>query len=370
MQRKTNILIPVLLLCLLASCSIRHSRVQLGAPNVKSYKSFDNFTFKKADQPYSFPKCGDQKTWGCSIQVSKGLFNDNPVMLEEFLKSTPTLSFSIIRNDTILYDYYAKDYDESSMVTSFSVAKSFVSATLGVAIGEGYIKSTEEPITKYLPELLEEDPRYENIKIRHLLNHVSGIDFPSITWVYYSSNHNLLLRKMRYDLDPGDIFRYDNGNTILTTFIIERATKQKFQDYFNEKIWKKIGAESEMLWTMDGDKFSNLKTFCCLNGLARDFAKFGRLYLHRGNWNGEQIIPEWWIDESIKWDMTDRSPWDNEYFWWLGPKEYGYYYAAGLYGQYIIVYPKKNVVITRFAKRNFHLSIKWADQIFQILDQL
>jgi CubicO group peptidase (beta-lactamase class C family) len=349
---------------------MRHSRLQVGAPNVQSYKSFDNFSFRKSDEPYCFSKCDDRKCWGTRIKVNKALFNDNPVDLETFLESTPTLSFTIIRNDSLLYEYYAKDCDENSMVTSFSVAKSFVSALLGVAIKEGYIQNTEEPITKYLPELLEEDPRFANIKIRHLLNHVSGIDFPSITWIYYSQNHSRVLKKMRYDLDPGETFRYDNGNTMLVTFIIERATGRKFQDYFNEKIWKKIGAESEMLWSMDGEKQSSLKTFCCLNGLARDFAKFGRLYLHRGNWNGEQVIPESWIDESIKWDMTDNSAWDNEYFWWLGPKEYGYYYAAGLYGQYIIVYPKKNVIITRFAKRNLHLSIKWADQILEILDQL
>lgn len=353
-----------------SSCSIRHSRLQLGAPNVNSYKSFDNFNFKRSDNPFCFKQCSDKSSLGNTIKVNKGVFNSNPIPLQEFLQNSPTLSFTIIRNDTILFDYYGKDYNESSIVTSFSVAKSFVSATLGVAIHEGFIQSVEEPITNYLPELMENDERFGEIKIRHVLNHVSGIEFPSITWVYYSSNHFKILKKVRYGLGPGEEFKYDNGNTLLISFIIERATKRKFQDYFNEKIWKKIGAESEMLWTMDDEKNGSIKTFCCLNGLAQDFAKFGRLFLNRGNWQGEQIIPESWINESIKWDVTDNSPWESEYFWWLGPKEYGFYYAAGLYGQYIIVYPKKNVIITRFAKRNLHLSIKWSDQIIQILDQL
>lgn len=363
-------MVLVLLMLVSGGCSIHNARLQMGPPNVNSYKSFDNFQFKRSDNPYCFSECTDRKSLGNTILVSKGRFNSNPVPLQELLQNSPTLSYTIIRNDSILFEYYAKDYDESSMVTSFSVAKSFVSATVGIAIHEGFIGSVEEPITKYLPELLRRDERFGEIKIRHVLNHIAGIRYPSITWSYYNHNHERILKMVEYDEGPGEEFRYDNGNTLLITFIVERATGRKFQDYFNEKIWKKIGAESEMLWTVDDDKRGNLKTFCCLNGLARDFAKFGRLYLNRGNWNGEQIIPESWIDESTKYDATDKSPWESEYFWWLGPKEYGYYYAAGLYGQYIIIYPKKNVIITWFEKRNIRFFFGWQEQIQQTLDQL
>lgn len=362
-------ILPVLAL-FVQSCSMRHFRLQAGSPNINSYKSFDNFEFKRSAQPYCFDVCNDRDFLGNRIMVSKGLFSNHPIPLQEYLQNSSAISLTIIRNDSILYEYFREGYDEQSIFTSFSVAKSFVSATMGVAIKEGFIQNVEEPITRYLPELIDEDPRYREIKIRHVLNHTAGIDFPSFTWEYYNNNHQNLLKKMRYDLGPGVKFSYDNGNTMLATFIIERATGRKFQDYFNEKIWKKIGAESEMLWSMDGDKQSNLKTFCCMNGLASDFAKFGRLYLKRGNWNGEQIIPESWIDESIQWTTYEASSWGNHYFWWLGPKKYGYYYAAGLYGQYIIIYPEKNVIITRFAKRSLFMGFMWDEQLMQILDQL
>jgi len=353
-----------------AGCSIKNFRIQAGPPNVDSYKSFDNYVFERSDEPFCFSECVNNTLLGKQIKVSKGPFNSNVVSLEQFLQSGSTIAFAIIRNDTVIYEYYAPDYNEQKLVTSFSVAKSFVSAVLGVAIHEKYIGSVEDPITRYLPELEKRDKRFATIKIRHVLNHVAGINYPSITWSYYNHNHDKLFQKMKYEDGPGVKYQYDNGNTMLITYIIERATGKKFQDYFNEKIWSKIQAENEILWTLDSKERNNLKTFCCINGRLRDFAKFGRLYLNKGRWGNEQVIPEAWIDESIKYDITDASTWNNEYFWYLGPKEYGYYYAAGLYGQYIYIYPKKNVIILRFAKRGFHLNFMFEEQMIQVMDQL
>lgn len=370
MKPSTFILISIIFIFTFTRCSVKNFRIQAGPPNVESYKSFDNYVFERSDSPFCFSECLNNTLLGKQLMVNKGPFNPNVVSLEEFLKSGSTIAFAIIRNDSVLYEYYAPDYNEQKMVTSFSVAKSFVSALLGVAIHEKYIGSVEDPITRYLPELEEKDKRFSKIKIRHVLNHVAGIKYPSITWTYYSHNHEKLFRKIKYEEGPGVVYKYDNGNTMLITYIIERATGKKFQDYFNEKIWSKIHAENEILWTLDSKEKNNVKTFCCINGRLRDFAKFGRLYLNKGRWGDEQVIPEAWIDESIKYDVTDASPWSNEYFWYLGPKEYGYYYAAGLYGQYIYIYPKKNVIILRFAKRAFHLNFMFEEQMIQVMDQL
>lgn len=105
-------------------------------------------------------------------------------------------------------------------------------------------------------------------------------------------------------------------------------------------------------------------------GASRDFAKLGRLMLNKGTWNGEEIFTTAWYDEMIKWDLKDNSAWDNEYGWWLGPKEYGYYYAAGLYGQYVIVFPKKNIIITRFSNINLVRSIHVHEKLMMVMDQL
>lgn len=350
------------------SCSIRNGLIKSGAPNVDSYLAFDNYTFYGHGTPFCFQECANTSLLGNQIKVNKSAFNMNAVSLNNFLESTPTIAFCIIRNDSILFEYYDNDYNETDIVTSFSVAKSFVSAVLGIAIHEGYIHSVEDPITHYLPEL--KDKRFEKIRIRHVLNHVAGIEFPSLIWTYYSHNYNKFLQKIKYGAGPGVRYAYANGNTLLITLIIERATGRKFQDYFQEKIWQKISTEYEMLWSMDNRKDQNLKTFCCINARMRDFAKFGKLYLQRGNWNGEQIIPSEWIDRTLQYDISDASAWDNEFFWYLGPKEYSYFYAAGLYGQYILIYPKKNIIILRFAKRAVHFNFMWQDQLIQMLDQL
>ena len=105
-------------------------------------------------------------------------------------------------------------------------------------------------------------------------------------------------------------------------------------------------------------------------GLNRDFAKLGRLMLNKGKINGEEVFPESWYKEMIKWDLKENSAWDNEFGWWLGPKDYGYYYAAGLWGQYVIVYPKKNIIITRFAQLNIKRSVHFHDRMMMVMDQL
>jgi CubicO group peptidase (beta-lactamase class C family) len=94
-----------------------------------------------------------------------------------FLEKTYTVAFLVIKDDTLLYEGYFHGYNPNSTVTSFSVAKSFVSALVGIAISEGYIGSVDDPITKYVPELLEKDPRYRNITSRHLLTMSSGIRY-------------------------------------------------------------------------------------------------------------------------------------------------------------------------------------------------
>lgn len=348
-------------------CSIRNARIQAGAPSINSYKSFDNAVFPAASEPFRFHEAADKKVLGSRVLVTGSLFNSNLVSLETFISHRNTISFSIIRNDSILYEYYDKGYDENSVVTSFSVAKSYVSLVLGIAIHEGFIGSVEDPVYRYVDI---DSIEFCNLKIKHLLKHTSGVKFPGPGYLYYTPNLNSIIPRMRYEYEPGTRFSYDNANTQLLSIMIEKATGRSFQEYFREKLWNKMQPEHELSWSMDSRKHQVLKTFCCMNGTSRDLGRIGKLMLQGGRWNGEQVVPEAWIRESTKIDSADASPWECEYFWWLGPKEYGYYFAAGLYGQYVFVYPKKNLVITRFARRGMHMHLLWKDQIMELMDQL
>lgn len=324
---------------------------------------------RSCDQ-FCFYEAPNRSILGTTLMVRKSANDGEPISLQQYLSKGPTVAFSIIRNDSVLYEYYDNKYDESSIVSSFSVSKAFVGIALGVAIKDGYINSVEDSIVTYLPELRGKKGM-DLIKIRHLINHVSGLKFASISFMYYKRNLQMVDKYIKVKEAPGQHFFYNNGNTQLVSIIIERASGIKFQDYFREKIWMKIGAEHEMNWSIDNKKSNTIKSFCCMAGRNRDFAKLGRLMLNKGKWNGTEIFPESWYNQMIKWDLKDKSAWDNEFGWWLGPKDHGYYYAAGLWGQYVIVYPKKNIIITRFAKLDFsHKSIEIHEKLMMVMDQL
>lgn len=307
---------------------------------------------------------------------------------DDFLKKNKTVAFLIIRNDTLYYENYFSGYEAEDIVPSFSVAKSFVSALVGIAIDEGHIKSIHEPITNYLEEL--DTATFGKITIEHLLDMQSGIKnnegyynpFGDVAVQYYGTNLRRCVRKLKVQFPPGKWFRYASINTQLLGMIVQNATKTPLDVYLQEKIWKKTGMEYDASWSIDSRKNRMVKAFCCLNARARDFAKFGRLYLHKGNWNGEQLISEKWVNESLSFPKL-KNGLIYSYQWWHNVRRYPYeavqdtisvphyfvnrrydgetrkwafvpgddFYAHGILGQYVYVYPSKNIIIVRLGKQ-------------------
>lgn len=286
--------------------------------------------------------------------------------IDKFLQDTNTTAFIVIKDDNILYEKYFNGYSRNSINTSFSVAKSFVSALIGIAIDEGYIKSVDEPITNYIPEL--SDKGFDKVTIKNLLSMSSGIKYVEYplptgddTKTYYSTG----LRKLAIEevnlKDPiGQYFHYNNYHPLLLGLILERATHKSVAEYLEEKIWKPLGMEYPASWTIDSIESGFEKMESGINARAIDFAKFGRLFLNKGNWNGKQIISEKWVTESTKADFTqDREYYKNawfykedvyyKYFWYSYPRgESDYdFFAAGHLSQYIYVCPQKKLIILR-----------------------
>lgn len=296
--------------------------------------------------------------------------------LDDFLRSTETTAFIVIKDDEILYEKYFNGYTRDSINTSFSMAKSFDSALIGIAIDEGLIKSVEEPITNYLPEL--KDKRFEKITIRHLLTMASGIKYHEngLPWgddalTYYFPNLRKLALGVKIQGPPGLHFQYNNFNPLLIGMILERATGNTVSHYLQEKIWKPLGMEYPATWSLDSKKTGFEKMESGLNARSIDFAKFGRLFLNKGNWNGKQIISEKWVVESTSPVAVDRQKYydpkydpqdafriaDNgyyAYFWWGRERDAAHhdFYAAGNHGQYIYVCPQKNVILVRNGKES------------------
>lgn len=319
--------------------------------NITDYKIFPYRTITRTGEPFIFPTAQQAKSPD-AIYIDE---QEQP--FETFLAAHRTVAFLVIQHDSIKYEQYFAGYDKESVVASFSMAKSITSLLIGIAIDEGYIKSVDEPITRYVPELSASG--FDAVTIRHLLQMTSGLDFNEgysnpfghVATFYYGTNLRRAIEKLKLAEAPGQKFKYTSGQTQLLGLVLERALKtQTISSYLERKVWQPLGMEFDATWSLDRKKNGLEKTFCCVNARARDFAKLGRLYLKGGQWNGKTIVSENWIKESTKVDSSDGSAWHYQYQWWLPTKD-GDFLADGLLGQYIYVNPKKDLIIVRLGEK-------------------
>ncbi|MAX81390.1 MAG: serine hydrolase [Crocinitomicaceae bacterium] len=320
--------------------------------DIKDYKKFPDRKLNKSETTFQFPASE-------SPRAPKNIhLKGDTIPFETFLEENNTVAFIVLKNDSLLYEKYFNKYDESSVVASFSMAKSVTSMLIGCAIEDGFIQSVEEPVTNYIPELKENG--FDSVTIEHLLQMTSGLDynesyinpFGDAATYYYGRHLRKAVTKLKLEHPPGTHFEYQSGSTQVLGLILDRALKDKtLTEYLEEKIWLPLGMEYDASWSIDKKKDGLEKTFCCLNARARDFAKLGELYLHQGNWQGQQLVPETWVEQSTKIDTTNGSKWYYQYQWWL-PTQTGDFMAQGYLGQYIYVYPERDIVIVRLGKNN------------------
>ncbi len=347
------------------------------------YKMFPYRTIDNALPAYQFPRAP------AGILPVEVEYKDGDaikrVALNELLESTGTHAFIVIKDGKLLDERYLNGYQRDSICISRSVAKSFTSALVGIAIDEGFIKSVDDPIIDYLPEL--KDRGFEAITIRNLLTMGSGIRYRinELPWdedalyYFYPDLRKLLLADMEVAEPPGQSFHYTDYNVGLLTIIVERTTHRTVSEYLQEKIWKPIGMEYSATWSLDSVQDGLELTHVALNARAIDYAKFGQLYLNKGSWNGKPIISERWVTESTAPDPNDHRPWETypqwadaggyyKYFWWGNPggaNDYSFE-AIGRWGQFIFVAPRANVVIIRTAG-DFGLDLEQWPQVFQYI---
>ena len=334
----------------LSSCKVGRFFIYNFA-DVKDYKKFPARDAVNDSTVFHFAVADNGK-------VPKQIAVDgNGVAFEAFLEANKTLAFLIIKNDTIQYEKYFRKYDESSIVPSFSMAKSITSILIGCAIDDGFITSVNEPVTNYIPELKENG--FDKVSIEHVLQMTTGLDFNEsyvnplgdAATFYYGTNLRKAISKLKLKSEPGVKFEYVSGDTQLLGLLLERALKNKtLTAYLEEKLWIPLQMEFDATWSLDRKKDGLEKTFCCINARARDFAKIGRLYLNKGNWNGRQIVSESWVEQSTKLDTNHGSAWYYQYQWWL-PTKTGDFMANGILGQYIYVNPDSDLIIVRLGKK-------------------
>ena len=335
--------------------------------NITDYKVFPNRTIK--NDPSSIFYFETETNNPLKVKVSDGS------TFEDYLEENETVAFVVIQNDTIKYEKYFNKYNRSSIVASFSMAKSFTSFLIGCAIEDSLIHSVDDPVTAYLPDLKHEED-FKNVTIENLLQMTSGIDFNEsysnpfgdAATFYYGRTLEKSTLKLKTEREPNIRTQYVSGNTQLLGLILDRVLVDKtISQYLEEKLWTKVGMEYDASWSIDKKKNGIEKTFCCLNARAIDFAKFGRLYLNKGNWEGEQLVSETWVENSTKVDTLNGSDSNYQYQWWI-PNDDGDFIAEGILGQFIYVSPSDNLIIVRLGKK--YGDVNWEGTFVKIKEIL
>ncbi|MBK6267133.1 serine hydrolase [Marivirga sp. S37H4] len=315
--------------------------------NIDDYEIFENRTVA-ASNP---------EPWKKAREYNKYELGD---IYQETLDRYETTAFLIIKDTAILFEKYYLGYSEEDISNSFSAAKSIIGLLVGVAIQEGKIESVFQPVADFLPSFEKEGK--EKIVIRDLLTMSSGLEwkeaymnpFSVTTEAYYGSDLKSMVENLRMDGKPAEEFSYQSINTQVLAEVLEIATGQSVSDYATNRLWRKIGAETDALWSLDKSGGME-KAFCCFNATARDFARIGQLVLNKGQWNGKHVVPADYIEVATSpatFIGSDKKVDHYGYQWWIldwNGKQIPY--ARGILGQYIFVLRDKNAVVVRLGKQ-------------------
>ncbi len=291
---------------------------------------------------------------------SEYITNNFSSEFEDYNKKMGTAAYLVIHNDTIVGEKYYEGYSINSSTNSFSMAKTFVSLMMAKALEQDYIKSLEDKVTDYIPELKGEFA--DDVRIIDLAAMTSGLKWdegtsnpfsPVAKQYFYEDVVKLMLDQPFID-PPGKTYHYSSGNTQILSMLIEKATGLKTNEYFEQEFWSKINPDNDAYWQIDSRESRNVKSFCCFHSNARDFSRLGKLYINNGNWNGNQIVDSMFIQKSTE-PFLDNF---NEYgigVWLSNYKDLKISLMSGHQGQYVIMIPEKKLIITRLGKRDIDL---------------
>ncbi|MFC2129600.1 serine hydrolase domain-containing protein [Bacteroidota bacterium] len=370
--------IPLLLALVLLPFSCR--ALYYNFPDITDHIHFPSRTIENSpDSIFYFTKADKESKLGNEIFASNHFMSPNVVNLDTYLEDTKSAAFVIIRNDSILYEKYNKEFSENTSFNIFSITKVFMTTLVGIAIDEGSIESIDQPMTEYLPEFSAKEG-FDKITIRHLLLHTSGIKSSDSKYnsvsenakYYYGRNLRKLVFEAELYEEPGTSTHYESVNTQLLGLVLEKATNTTLSEYLQEKIWQKIGMQYNATWNTDYERGNPIeKCFASLNCTAIDLAKLGRLYTNNGMWNNQRILSQQYIKDATSRDVTGGSSLNFQYNFRPGPMPNECYYALGLYGQLIVIYPVENLIIVRIGEADLNYNPPFIKQsMIQIIEQL
>lgn len=338
----------------------------VGEPQHENFAHLDDLfptrQMAASERPFQF-------STGSQIALPEGfVFDGITRSTQEFIGDTDTSALLVLKDGAIRFeDYYLTGGPEVRWI-SWSMAKSFVSALIGIAIEDGLIGSIDEPLTKYVPMLA--DSAYAGVSIKDVLQMSSGARWNEDYSDKSSDIHRLgtamagesslaeFVSNIEQATTPGTQCQYNSADTQALGMLLTAATGSSIADYMQEKLCQPLGMESSGYWLVDSVGME--MALGGLNLTARDFAKIGELYRNQGVWGGQQIVPQAWVAESIQSDAAHLQPgkvivgghvfpFGYGYQWWIPAGTNGEFSAIGVYNQFVYVDPSRGVVIVKLS---------------------
>jgi CubicO group peptidase (beta-lactamase class C family) len=273
--------------------------------------------------------------------------------LNNFIIQQKTAGLLVLQDGKIRLERYANGNSRSARWSSLSIAKSVTSTLTGIAIKDGFIKSVDDSVTNYLPDL--KGSAYDKVTIRHLLTMTTGIrwnenytdsgaDIARFSAASPEPGVNATvsyMRRLPAEAAPGKKWVYSTGETHLLGDLISAATHQTLSHYLSASIWRPYGMEQNAIWTLNqtGQELAG----CCLQMPLRDFARFGQFVLENGRINGKSILPDGWFKTATHIQVPLWPGGGYGYGWWIFNQNS--FEALGIHGQMIHIDPSRRLVI-------------------------
>ena len=296
-----------------------------------------------------------EQEWESKTPDSVGIEGEKVEYLFDLaFQDQATQSAVLIKNGYIIKERYSESFDQESYGTSWSMAKSFYAALIGISIDRGEINSLDDKVSDYVDYY--NDERSE-ITIRQILNMTSGLDFPENEHesMFFRHDQIAYVKDVGVEKLPEQVFEYNNVNSMIVGEILKNATGISAEILLEDRIFKPIGIDKFTLWK---DGTGNPMTYCCIDMSARDYSRFGLLFSRKGKWHNEQIISENYVNETFTpyWGQTPNW-WTDEnrgysLHWWISKydDDAKIFNASGKFGQYIFVDHENDIIFTRITK--------------------
>lgn len=326
-----------------------------------------NFSTMASNSPTAtIKRSGDVRVFGHQPKAlpESFIYKGEQRSMKSFLADSSTTALVVIKGEDIRFEDYYQGTGELDQRISWSVAKSFLSAIFGVAVYDGLIADLNQAVTDYVPEL--KGSGYDGVSIKNVLQMSSGVYFNE-DYGDFNSDINRFGRMMALggsfdefaasltsDREQGTYMHYVSIDTHVLGMVLRAATGRSIIDYFDEKLWSQLGTEKDAIYITDST--GEPMVLGGLNLISRDYARLGLLYRDFGVKDGEQIIPAQWIENSITPDAPHLMPGERDnsdtdlgygYQWWIPQQADTEFMALGIYGQFIYINRKADVVIVK-----------------------